>query len=232
MSSAPSSQRPSRPGSPMSGIQSRPPMTTAQATGIETAGLLESQRDVAPRASRAASPASTTSAASKIGKISSGAASTSIPASRMVRCFVYPFSTDDHQAHQNTGDLPQPEPGARLRDSLRLPGVHLPLPEDRPAGLRGHPRRLRPRRPVRGAQILEALPLVVPERRGVPRGGDQSDPGRSRRRHATAADAGDGCVQRPGRHHDHGRGHAPEPRLVPAQPQPGNASDSSEPASR
>ena len=177
MSSAPSSQRPSRPGRPMSGIQRTPPMTTAQATGIETAGLLESQRDVAPRASRAASPASTTSAASKIGRISSGAASTSIPASRMVRCFVYPFSTDDHQAHQDTGDLPQPEPGARLRDSLRLPGVHLPLPEDRPAGLRGDPRRLRPRRSVRRAQILEALPLVVPERRRLPRGGDQPDPG-------------------------------------------------------
>ena len=37
-------------------------MTTAQATGTQSAGLLDSQRDAAPGASRAASAASSTSA--------------------------------------------------------------------------------------------------------------------------------------------------------------------------
>ena len=55
-------------------------------------------------------------------------------------------------------DLPQPQAGARLRDRLRLPRVHLPVPDDRPAGLRHDPDPLRARPAVRRAQEPEALP--------------------------------------------------------------------------
>ena len=96
------------------------------------------------------------------------------------------FRPDGHQAKQGAGDVPEPEAGARLRDPLRLPGVHLPLPEDRPAGLRDHPGRVRSRRALRRAQVVEALPLVVPRRGRVPRGGHEPDPRRSGRRRQPA----------------------------------------------
>ena len=49
-----------------------------------------------------------------------------------------PEGGDDRaeRAVEDTGDLSQPEAGAGLRDPVHLPGVHLPLPPDRPARLR------------------------------------------------------------------------------------------------
>ncbi len=56
-----------------------------------------------------------------------------------------------------------------------MPRVHLPLPEDRAARLRHHPDPVRPGREVRGAEEPQALPLELPRRGGVPRGGHQPD---------------------------------------------------------
>ena len=53
---------------------------------------------------------------------------------------------------------------------LHLPGVHLALPDHRPAGLRPYRHRLHPARLDRGEQVAEALSHVVPQPRRVPRG--------------------------------------------------------------
>ena len=60
---------------------------------------------------------------------------------------------------------PAGRPG--LHDRVHLPGVHLPVPEDRPARFRDdrHPLHSRPH--LRRAEIAEALPLVVPATKGT-----------------------------------------------------------------
>ncbi len=127
------------------------------------------------------------------------------------RCVRYPSRrkmTDPPE--QDPGDLPQPEARARLRDPVRLPRVHLSLPQDRAARLRDHPRRVRARRAVRRAQVVEALPLVVPRRGRVSRGGHQPDPRRPGGRDSPAPRARRRRLQRPRRHHDDHRRRAPE----------------------
>src|SRR5512133_2043462 len=78
-------------------------------------------------------------------------------------------------------DLPEPEP-APVRDLVRVPGVHLRLPDDRAAGLRDDPDPLRARPEVRRAQEPEALSLELSRRGHVPRGGDEPHPRRPRAR--------------------------------------------------
>ena len=51
----------------------------------------------------------------------------------------------------------------------------MPVPAHRPAGLRDARARVRARPAVRGAEVAEALHLVVPRPRRLPRGGDQRD---------------------------------------------------------
>src|ERR1700694_1282901 len=55
-------------------------------------------------------------------------------------------------------------------------GVHLRLPDDGTAGFRHAVARVRARSHVRGAEIAEALHLVLPRPGGIPRSGDQQDP--------------------------------------------------------
>src|SRR5689334_24555519 len=66
------------------------------------------------------------------------------------------------QADQAAGELRQPTAGAGLSHRVRVPGVHLPVPADRSAGLRNDLDRLRAGRAVRGAQEPEALPVELP----------------------------------------------------------------------
>ena len=79
-----------------------------------------------------------------------------------------------------------PAPGARLRDPVRDPRVHLQLPADRPARLRALHDRDGRRQAVRRAEEPEAVLLELSRRRRVPREGDQHDPRRHRRRDRAA----------------------------------------------
>src|SRR5262249_52820142 len=88
-------------------------------------------------------------------------------------------------------DLREPATWAELRDPTRVPGVHLRLPEDRAARLCDGLLPLRPGPAVRGTQIPQALPLVVPRRGGVPRRGREPDPRRLRRGGGAEVDRGD-----------------------------------------
>src|SRR5712691_6920643 len=80
------------------------------------------------------------------------------------------------RAGEAPGDLPQPKSPARLRDSLRVPRVHLRMPDDRPAGLRHHPDRVHARQAVRRAEEPEAVPVELSRRRRLPRGGHEPVP--------------------------------------------------------
>src|SRR3954454_6072292 len=55
----------------------------------------------------------------------------------------------------DAADLSEPAPRARLRDRHPLSGVHLGLPDDRPAGFRRDPDHLRSRCELRRAEIAE-----------------------------------------------------------------------------
>ncbi len=75
--------------------------------------------------------------------------------------------------------FPNPSPQRDYRDPHADPRVHLPVPEDRPARLRHARPRLRARPALRRVEEPEALHLVVPQRRALPRGRDQRDPRRA-----------------------------------------------------
>src|SRR4029078_11931779 len=122
----------------------------------------------AVRTNRLAIADTTNSPTRKTGTTTTGGASMSIPGSLvMVRGISFPVS-HGYEAQQDIRDVSQPEAGARLRDPLRLSGVHLRVPEDKPARLRDAPGRVRARRALRRAEVLEALPLVVPRRWRLP----------------------------------------------------------------
>src|SRR4249920_519292 len=127
-------------------------------------------------------------------------------------------------SQQDAGNVSQPCARARLPDPHGDSGVHLRLPDDGSARLRHAHARLRRRRAVRRAEIAQALHLVLPRRRRVPRGGDQQDPRRPGARHAAALHAPGGQVQHPRRHPHHGgrgasqrglAGHPAEPGVNP-----------------
>src|SRR6185503_20423867 len=101
---------------------------------------------------------------------------------------------------QAAADVSQPCSRARLPHPHGDSGVHLPLPDDRAAGLRRAHARLRRRQALRRAEIAQALRLVVPRRRPLSRSGDQPDPRRPGARHEAALDEARGEVQRAGRH--------------------------------
>src|SRR6185295_17108817 len=87
------------------------------------------------------------------------------------------------------------------------------VPEDRATRLRHAGARLCARPQVRGAQVAQALRLVLPQRRRVPRGGDQPHPGRPRRRHAAALHEARSALQRARRHLHLRIRRAPQARL-------------------
>src|SRR3954454_11696382 len=155
-------------------------MSTAPATGTASTGASfpPNQRRVSRDTPRATSAAASSSPATNTGSTPSGGPAMSIPASLVMRRRITQPARHEHGAYKNPRDLPEPEARTRLRDQVRLPGVHVPLPEDGPARLRDHPRGVRARRPVRRAQVVEAVPLVVSQRGGVSRGGDEPDPRR------------------------------------------------------
>src|SRR5215813_8276151 len=70
-------------------------------------------------------------------------------------------------------DVRQPGAGARLPHPDGDSGVHLPVPDDRAARLRGAVARVHRGPPLRRAEVPEALYLVLPERGRVPRGSDE-----------------------------------------------------------
>src|SRR5690606_26844601 len=94
----------------------------------------------------------------------------------------------EYPALPGARDVPQSSSGSPLRDPLRVPRVHVPVPEDGTARLRDDPDPLRAGADLRGAQELETLLVVVPRPRSIPRGRDQPDPRRPRRRDAAALD--------------------------------------------
>ncbi len=85
-----------------------------------------------------------------------------------------------------------PAAGTRLRHRVRDPRVHLQLPAHRPARLRPVHDRDDRRRPLRRAEEPEALHVELSRRGRVPRGGDQPDPRRHRRREPGRASPGSG----------------------------------------
>src|SRR5438132_865611 len=98
-----------------------------------------------------------------------------------------PGSEKGDRTRQVLGYLPESQPGSGLRDPLRMPGIHLRLPDDGAARLRHHPHRLCSRPELRRAEEPQAVPVELPQRGGVPRGGHQPHPGRSRRSVETPA---------------------------------------------
>ena len=182
MSRAPSSQRPSRPGSPRSrsGIQMRPPITTAQATGIETAGLLDSHRRREPAAPAAPPPAAEHEQrrATRSGQQQPGRGVDVDSGEPHGPCSYILFRSMTTRPGKTLETFPNPKPERDYVIRFECPEFTCLCPKTGPAGLRHHPRRVRPRRALRRAQVLEALPLVVPRRGRVPRGGDQPDPRR------------------------------------------------------
>src|SRR5262245_2662159 len=124
-------------------------------------------------------------------------------------------------SQQNAGNVSQSCARARLPDPHGDSGVHLRLPDDGPARLRhAHPR-LRCRRALRRAEIAQALHLVLPRRRRVPRGGDQQDPRRPGARHPAALHAARSQVQRARRYPHHGDRRASQRGLAGHPEQPG-----------
>ena len=103
---------------------------------------------------------------------------------------------------------------ARLRDPLRGAGVHLPVPQDGPAGLRDDAHPLRAGRAVHRAEEPEALPVVLPRRGTLPRGGHQPHPRRPGGPVRAAAHDGRGRLFSARRHPHRGRGLAP---MMPAR---------------
>src|SRR5579859_3492916 len=104
-------------------------------------------------------------------------------------------------------NLPQSGSRARLRDPHAGAGIHLPVPEDRPAGFRHALHRLRARPLVRRAEEPQALHLVVPRPGQVPRGRDQRDPRGAREGRLAAIHAAHGALLRARRDlHDRGGG--------------------------
>src|SRR5688572_28145160 len=85
-------------------------------------------------------------------------------------------SLDAIAPKQAAGDVSEPCSRARLPHPHGDPGVHLRLPDDRAAGLRHARARVRSRSPLRGAEVAQAVHLVLSRRRHVPRGGDQPHP--------------------------------------------------------
>src|SRR6266542_5160881 len=102
-------------------------------------------------------------------------------------------------------DVPEPEPGAPVRDRDGVPRVHVPVPDDGSARLRHHPPALCPGAALRRAEEPEAVSLELPQRGRVPRGGDEQDLRRPRRGARAALDRGDGRLLRPRRHPHRGR---------------------------
>src|ERR1700733_9284645 len=92
-----------------------------------------------------------------------------------------------------------------------------PAPAHRAAGLRHARYRVRARSAVRGAQVAEAVRLVVPRARRVPRGRGQRDCRPSRRGDARALPAPERTLQRAWRNPDHGCRRAPTTRLAPGR---------------
>src|SRR3972149_5040307 len=122
-----------------------------------------------------------------------------------------------YSAHADEADAPArcgPEPasGPRLRGPDDGAGVHLPLPHDGPARLRHDPDPLRARPAPGRVEVAQALPVVVSRRGRLPRGRDQPDPRRLRRRRAPALGRGGRRLQRARRHQDRGARH---PRQAP-----------------
>ena len=64
--------------------------------------------------------------------------------------------------------VPNPHAGQALRRALHLPGIHLALPADRPAGFRPHRHRLHPARLDRREQVAEAVPDQFPQPWRIP----------------------------------------------------------------
>src|SRR3989442_14944131 len=71
---------------------------------------------------------------------------------------------DADETGKIAGRRPEPAPGSGLRSQHDRARVHVPVPADRPAGLRDHQDSLRPRPAPGGAEIAQALSLVVPGR--------------------------------------------------------------------
>src|SRR3990172_3188360 len=118
-----------------------------------------------------------------------------------------------YSAHADEADAPArcgPEPasGPRLRGPDDGAGVPLPLPHDGPARLRHDPDPLRARPAPGRVEVAQALPVVVSRRGRLPRGRDQPDPRRLRRRRAPALGRGGRRLQRARRHQDRGARHA------------------------
>src|SRR5262245_30849183 len=114
--------------------------------------------------------------------------------------------SDAQPALPRARPVPEPGPRPRLLDPARVPGVHGALPGHRAAGLRHHHHPLRSGRAVPGAQVAQALPVVVPERGPLLRAGHEPDPGRPGAGDEAPEARGRGPVQRPRRdHHPRGR---------------------------
>src|SRR5712671_1655032 len=76
-------------------------------------------------------------------------------------------SENAEQALFITRHLSQSKSGPGLPDSYGDSGIHLPVPENRPAGFRHAFSRLHPRPHLRGIEKPQALHLVVPKSGGV-----------------------------------------------------------------
>ena len=210
-----------RPGSVSSGRTSiRPPIRTARA---DRDAERRRRRRVGAIAAGAAQPARgrcgpggrrpPTAAAARAGRSArrrSGGAPMSIPASLVMVRGISFFASMGTQPSKALETFPNPKPERDYVIRFDCPEFTCVCPKTGPARLRDHPRRVRPRRALRRAQVLEALPLVVPRRGRVPRGGHQPDPRRPRGRRGAAAHRGGGRLQRARRHHDHGAGHPPQ----------------------
>jgi ferredoxin len=83
-----------------------------------------------------------------------------------------------------SGDVRQQASGARILGDLHLPGVHVALPDDGPAGLRHDHHPVRAGRTHGREQIAEALPVQFPQSRRFSRRLRQRDSQRPGRAHA------------------------------------------------
>src|SRR5512134_1200431 len=120
------------------------------------------------------------------------------------------------QAQQAAGNLSQPRAAPGLPHSHGNPGVHLPVPEDRAAGFRAPHPGLRAGPAVRGAEEPQALRLVLPRARRVPRGGHQPHPRRPGEGDPPALHAPHRPLLRARRHLHHRGGGTPQEGLEAA----------------
>src|SRR5688572_20454689 len=131
------------------------------------------------------------------------------------RCFSAASSEFFHAfaPEQTPADICESVAPPRLPDLHGDSGIHLPVPDDGPAGFRGAVARVRSRPAVRGVEVAQALRLVVPRRRRLSRGSDQPHPRRPRQGDEPALHAPDGQVQRARRHSHERGGGTPQIRL-------------------